>query len=106
MLSVSLYLGSSNSLFRLSAVSKETVGNSWDLLDAILDHKHQNHPESYLANEANRFAVKVTLIIVCQRVSPQYTIDCFADISTQEDLDQSNIKKAERQIRFFNLFFI
>ena len=44
------------------------------------------------------FATKVT-DSVCKWVSPQYTIDCFADISTQEactvtqklDLDQNNV---------------
>ena len=30
------------------------------------------------------FAAKVTLITVCKWVSLQYTIDCFADISTPE----------------------
>ena len=43
-------------------LSKETVGNSWDILNAILGHKyHQNHAnislesgkQSYLASEAN-----------------------------------------------------
>ena len=33
-------------------VSKVTVGNSWDILSAILRHKyHQNH--SYVVNEAS-----------------------------------------------------
>ena len=49
------------------------------------------------------FATKVRLITVCKWVSPQYTIDCFADINTQEactvtrklDLDQMS----ERSIR-------
>ena len=49
------------------------------------------------------FATKVSLITVCKWVSPQYTIDCFADINTQEactvtrklDLDQMS----ERSIR-------
>ena len=30
------------------------------------------------------FATKVTLVTVCKWVSPQYTIDCFTDVSTRE----------------------
>ena len=33
-------------------VSKEALGNSWDILSAILGHKyHQNHPERNFATE-------------------------------------------------------
>ena len=40
--------------YGLLVISKETVGNSWDVLNAILGHRyHQNHSESYLANESN-----------------------------------------------------
>ena len=46
------------------------------------------------------FPTKVSLITVCKWVNPQYTIDCFADVSTQEactvtqklDLDQMSEK--------------
>ena len=33
----------------LRVISKEALGNSWDILSAILSHKyHQNHPERNL----------------------------------------------------------
>ena len=50
------------------------------------------------------FATKVT-DSVCKLVSPQYTIDCFADISTREackvthKLDLDEILAAERSTR-------
>ena len=46
------------------------------------------------------FATKVTLIIVCKWVSPQYTIDCFADIITQvtQTGSRSNVQKEHTHI--------
>ena len=36
----------------LRVISKEALGNSWDILSAILGHKyHQNHPERNFATE-------------------------------------------------------
>ena len=51
------------------------------------------------------FSTKGTLITDCKWVSPQYTIDCFADISTREactvtqklDLDQMSEKNIRTQ---------
>ena len=57
-------------------ISKETVGNSWDILNAILGHKHhQNQTGSYRANEAN-ICNKSDLITVCRRVSLHDRLFC------------------------------
>ena len=73
-------------------IIKEMVRNSWDILDAILGHKcRQNHSNRAKANICNKSDFDSTL----------YTIDCFADVSTQEacmvtqklNLDQIHVWK-------------
>ena len=84
-------------------ISKETVGNSWANLNAISGHKYQNHSNRVISSEWSQHMQQNWLWLVCKRVSPLYTIDCFADVSTQEactvtqklDLDQMS----ERSIR-------
>ena len=55
------------------------------------------------------FATKVTLIIVCKWVCPQYTIDCFADIGTQEactvtqKLDPDQMSESTRTLKDTNM---
>ena len=68
-------------------------GNSWDILNAILGNKyHQTHSNMVISSEWSQYLQQRWLWLqfaVCKWVSPQYTIDCFADISTQKlDLDQ------------------
>ena len=66
-------------------ISKESVGNSSDILDANVDHKYQNHSNRVIASELNEhFQQKWLWITVCKWASPQHTINCFADISTLE----------------------
>ena len=76
----------------MSETVQEMVGNSWDILNTILGHKYlQNHSNRVEANIYNKSDFDSTL----------YTINCFADVSTQEacmvtqklNLDQIHVWK-------------
>ena len=90
-------------LYCRPVISKETVRNSWDILNAILRHKYLNHSHMAISREWSQYLQQRWLWLVSEWASPQYTINCFADISTQEactvtqklDLDQMS----ERSIR-------
>ena len=73
---------------QFGTIAKETVGNSWDILYAVLGHKYHNHSDRVIStlviiynwNEAN-ICNKNYFGSVCEWVNLQYTIDCFADMS-------------------------
>ena len=75
-------------------ISKDAVGNSGDILNAILGHKYgvlKSIKHVHLANEG-KISTKVSLIFrtdcrfkkVSQSKLAYRTIECFADISTKE----------------------
>ena len=60
-------------------ISKETVGNSWDISSAILGHKyHQNH-----SNRSSEWSQHLQQNWLIQSVNGE-SINCFTDISTEE----------------------
>ena len=59
--------------------------NSWNILNAILDHKYQqNHWNRIISREWHQPLQQKLTLIQSVWVSPQYKIDCFANVSTQE----------------------
>ena len=56
-------------------ISKESVENSSDILDANVDHKYQNHSNRVIASAlSEHFQHEWLWMTVCKWVSPQHTI--------------------------------
>ena len=84
-------------------IFKETVGDSPDILKAILGHRyHQNHSNRVISSEWSQHLQRKSVWLRLQSVnawvlSPQYTIDCFADISTREARTSALVNGARSQ---------
>ena len=78
-------------------IQAETLGNPWDILNAILGHKYyQNHLDRVIIIRSSEWSEHLQQKWLIQSVNGRVlsTIDSFADISTREacTITQSEIR--------------